>query len=117
MNIICDHDFRDLVKKLPKFEMDLGRAYTIKDPIKGTVEANIKDEFVIKFMREHKRLVYRVGRMGPINFYTYDSLPPKTLWIYENDEKQDVFFDKQLAKLDFKKYFAKLIFDIKNQTS
>lgn len=116
MNIICEHDFRKLVESMPKFEMDLGRAYTKKDPIKNVVEENIKDEFVIKFAREHKKLIYKVGRLGPINFYTYDSIPPKRIWIYDGDEKKEIFFDKQLARLDFKKYFAKMIYDIKNES-
>ena len=114
MNIICDHDFRLLVKDMPKYQMDLGRAYTKKDPVKHIVEENIKDEFVIKFMRETGRLIYKVGRIGPINFYTYDSLPLNEIWIYDGEIKHIEKFDKQLARIDFKKYFAGLIYKFKN---
>lgn len=118
MNIVCDHDFRKMVSGLEKYQMDLGRAYTRKDESKNVIESNIKDEFVIKFLRENRRVIYKVGVLGPISLYTYDSLPPNTIWIYDGgdiNEKVDHVFDKQLATLDFKKYFANLIYSIKNK--
>lgn len=119
MNIICDHDFRKFVSTLNRFEMDLGRAYTRKDDIKNVIEPNIKDEFVLKFIRQNKRVIYKVGILGPISFYTYDILPPNTIWIYKNpnniEEKIEYVFDKQLASIDFKKYFANIVYEIENK--
>ena len=115
MNIICGHDFRNLAQSLTNFEMDLGRAYTKKDEIKQTVESNITDEFVVLFYREYKRLIYKVGRLGPINFYTFDRLPSTEIWVYDKNKQNKVLFDKQLARLDFKKYFANVIYDVKNK--
>ena len=40
--------------------MDLGRAYTKKDEIRNVIESNIKDEFVINFLRENGRVIYKV---------------------------------------------------------
>lgn len=115
MNIVCDHDFRSMISKLDGYQMDLGRAYTKKDESKNVIESNIKDEFVLLFLRENKRIIYKVGVLGPISVYTYDALAPNTIWVYDEDEKLVEDFDKQLASIDFKKYFANMIYNIKTR--
>jgi len=118
MNIICDHDFRKLIENVNGYELDLGRAYTKKDDLKNIIEVNIKDEFVILFLRKYKRLIYKVGRLGPINIYTYDSLPLNKIWIFDDDvnngKKIEIDFDKQLAQINFRKYFANIVYQVKN---
>lgn len=114
LNIISGHEFRMMVATMPKYEMDLGRAYTKKDEVKGIVEKNIKDEFVLLFLKESGRCIYKVGRMGPINFYSYDNIAHNEIWVYKDGERIVKEFDKNLAILDFKKYFASLIWELRD---
>ena len=120
MKIICDHNFRQMVEKLPNFEMDLGRAYTKKDEVKNILNENIQDEFVIHFLREYKSTIYKCGVIGPISLYSYHSLPLNQIWIFDTNETVEnrivENYDQALISIDFKKYFASLIWNVKQKS-
>lgn len=82
INVVCSHEFKDLIKAHSKFEMDLGRRYTLRSETR--LKVDIKDPFVADFYKEHGELIYRVGRIGAIIIYTYNSIPEDEVWVYMN---------------------------------
>ncbi len=113
MNIICDHNFRNLIKDLPQFEVDLGKSYTTKDD-KGFLKSKIKDEFILNVLRQEKAIIYKIAVLGPISIYTYGFLPKNQIWIYKDthSEKHIHMFDEELATFNIEKYLANMLWEI-----
>lgn len=107
INIVCTHHFRKKIEMHPKYQKDLGRSYTTKN--KTSMEIDIKDRFVLQYYSETKEIIYKVGRMGPISFYTSADLGDTYIIIYKNDNRYVRTIDFLELELNYEKYFAELL--------
>lgn len=107
INIVCTHAFRKKIELHPKYQKDLGRSYTTKT--KTSLEVDIKDRFILEYYAESRELIYKVGRLGPINFYTSSNLADNYILIYKNGTKYTRNIDFIELELDYEKYFAVLL--------
>ena len=82
ISIICTHDFRELIQRHSKYEKDLGRIYTMRS--ESALKVDIKDPVVAEYYKKHSELIYRVGRIGAITFYTNNSLPDGVVVVLYN---------------------------------
>lgn len=87
VNIICSHDFRKIIENHPKYQMDLGKRYVKKSNAGNTMD--IQDRFVNKFFKENKTLIYKIGVMGGLTFYTHPNIPQDVVYIYQGDDKRE----------------------------
>ncbi len=107
INIVCTHNFRNKMESHPKYQKDLGRTYTTRT--RDSIEMDIKDKFVLEYYSQNKDMIYKVGRMGPVNFYTSANLPDTNIVIYKNGTKFDRNVDFIELGLNYEKYFAELL--------
>jgi hypothetical protein len=111
--IICTHSFRGKITTHPKFEIDLGRRYTLKSDT--GVKVDILDPFVLNFYKNENTLIYKVGRMGIINFYTFNDMPDEEVWLYRNLEKYVREYNPAELAMNPEKYLAKLIWSLDDE--
>lgn len=110
-NLLCSHNFNNLLKKLDSYSIDLGRSYSKRDEITKVLQVNIKDLFVTKFFKDTGLLIYKVGILGAINIYTFSNLKANEVIIFKNDEYYQKEFDLNEAEYDIEGVLAKIIFE------
>src|SRR5438445_216049 len=111
-NIICTHQFRQRIQTHPKYEMDLGRKYTKRTP--STLDIDIQDLFVLEYYTKNKELLYKVGRLGAINFYTSTFLPDNKIIISKDGVNYEREIDYFEMEVNFERYLAELLMSIQN---
>jgi hypothetical protein len=115
--VVCSHEFRSQLQKIEEYKMDLGKSFSNKGERVGTTTVNIEDHFVIKFFNENKSLLYKVGVLGAINFYTTPKIDINTIIISDIDRSltHDISFDDYvLVDTDIKLFLGKLIHEFEN---
>ena len=112
-NVVCSHSFREIISKHPQYVMDLGRKYSKR--VGKDLEVDIKDLFVINFNKKWGELVYKIGRMGVINFYTFSDIPAEKVWVFKDDSIEANVYDFYPVEmeLDVNKYLAKILMNSK----
>lgn len=113
-NIVCTHKFKNLVSKLENYKMDLGTSFTNRTEFAGT-EQKIQDDFVMKFYNKYKNLVYKVGVLGAINFYTLPSLQDNQIYVSLNKDITLIDIsdeDMENAKSDILTFIGKILHDL-----
>lgn len=108
INIIAPNKFCEVIEQHPKWELDLGRAYTKKSK-SGDMVSAISDKFVLSFYAETSVLTYKVGRMGAMSFYNTHILPEGQVWIYIDDFKSIQPYQPLLMQIDNDNYIGSLI--------
>jgi hypothetical protein len=109
IKLIIPNDFNEIIENHPKWELDLGRAYS-KQNKSGQMQSHIQDKFVLSFFAEENVLCYKVGRMGALSFYTSFILPVNEVWIYSDDNTKTILPYSQIElKLKPEEYLAKLV--------
>lgn len=112
INIVCSHEYNKLLKSIEKYQVDLGKSYTKKDPYKNTITSDIKDKFVITFLRENDSYIYKVGVLGKISIYTCSNLLSNEVVIYKDDKKYFRNVDLELAQFNIEKNLAELLWSL-----
>lgn len=108
INIVCDHDFNDMMKEIEGYQMDLGMRY-VKRTSNG-VSMDIQDKFVIEFMRKEKNTLFKVGVFGQASIYTYSKLPNNVIWVYaDGKEKEVIEYDYDIIKFEFETFLAEIL--------
>jgi hypothetical protein len=113
--LVIPHDFRFIIEKHPKWELDMGRKYSNRNA-KGDMEVAIQDQFVLEFFSETNTLCYKVGRMGSLSFYTSFALPDNQVWLYNEDAKVSMPFQKMMLQANPEKYIASLVMALEEAT-
>lgn len=114
INMVIPHPFRLQLSTMDEFVIDLGKKYTDVSE-SNILKANIKDIFVLHFLGHESNLIYKVGRIGSINLYTYMSLPENQIWIYRDEERFERPYLEQEATINLKKYLAELLMSIEEE--
>ncbi len=118
-NIVCTHDFKNMVSKLENYKMDLGTSFTNKSTsILGGNEHNIKDPFITRFFDKYNVLAYKVGVLGAINFYTTPSITSNQLYV-GNENKIELIdistlFMQELIHTDILTFLGKVLHDLQS---
>lgn len=120
-NIVCTHEFKNLVSKLENYKMDLGTSFTNKSAtILGGNEHNIKDVFVTQFFDKYGVLAYKVGVLGAINLYTTPSISSNELYVSDSNKIQLVDIssndDIELINNDVLTFIGKVLHDLQSQS-
>ncbi len=69
----------------------------------------------MSFLGHEANLIYKVGRLGSINLYTYMSLPDDQVWIYKDNERYERPYSETEASIDTQKYLAELLMSVEPQ--
>ena len=111
VNIVCSHKFRESVEKNSNnYVMDLGKRYTEKTD--QNTRLDIQDKFVNDFLKDNGELVYKSGRIGTINFYTWSALQNEDIILYGDNEKLRHTCDLLEVKENPEKFLAKVIYEL-----
>lgn len=114
INIVCTHHFRKKIELHPKYQMDLGRSYTTKS--KTGLEIDIKDKFVLEYYSETREMIYKVGRLGPVSFYTSANMGDTYIIIYKDGVKHIRTIDLLELELNYEKYFTELLMSTEEES-
>lgn len=112
INIVCTHLFRMKIQNHPKYQMDLGKKYTKKIP--NGLDINIEDTFILEYLSKTNELVYKVGRLGPINLYTSAHISDDTILIFKDGNRFERKINMIEMEIDFEKYLAQLLISIQD---
>jgi hypothetical protein len=112
INIVCSHSFNNLLKKIPDYTIDLGRSYTKRDEIKNTLEANIKDIFVLDFFKEYNILIFKVGILGAISIYSISNLQNNEVIVYKKGKYHKLTIDLNMAEMNIEKVLAEVLWSL-----
>lgn len=108
INIVISNDFKEIIEKHSKWELDLGRSYSRLGK-SGVMQVNIQDKFVLDFFREANVLCYKIGRMGSINFYSSFALPDNQVWVYNGKKKITLPYQRLDLLSDTEEYISTLV--------
>ncbi len=112
INLVCSHNYKQLLSKINGYQIDLGRNYTKRDEFKNSLHPHIKDPFVLEFYRDSQVLIYKVGVLGIISIYTYSNLEPHEVIIYKDNIKHSRQIDLYQAETNIEKNLAELLWSL-----
>lgn len=113
IKIVCPNSFRFLLKNIEDFKINLGDRYTNRDT-KGNMVISIKDNFVNFFRKKYNNIIFKIGEMGIINFYSCNKLSDSQIIIFDENDVEYVFeYDKNLAETNTEKYLSEILQSIK----
>jgi hypothetical protein len=112
INLVCAHNYKQLLSKINGYQIDLGRNYTKRDEFKNSLQPHIKDSFVLDFYKDYQVLIYKVGVLGIISIYTYSNLEPHEVIIYKGEEKYTRQIDLYEAESNIEKNLAELLWSL-----
>jgi len=112
INIICSHQFNNILKTIPHYKMDLGKSYTKKNPIKNELMSDIKDPFVSYFFNLSSKLIYKVAVLGSLSIYTYSSMDDDNVIIFNGEKNIEKKVNLSEAENNIEKSLALLLMEI-----
>lgn len=111
INIVCDYEFNNLLAQIDEYQLDLGKNFSsMGDDNKLKIE--IKDKFLLKFLKETGYVAYKVGVMGIISVYTSPYTIGESVVVYKGDKRFDFEVDLLDAKIDIKKVLAEILMEV-----
>jgi hypothetical protein len=118
-NIVCTHEFKNLVSKLENYKMDLGTSFTNKSTtVLAGNEHHIKDPFIVRFYDTYNILAYKVGVLGAINFYTTPSITKNQLYVASENRMELIDISpismQEMISTDILTFLGKVLHDLQS---